>query len=135
MLRRFRLAGLRFRVHDHSRVSSFGGTAACFYDEVHMMPCNMHRLMRQLHRDGAFDDARRDGGVQLRGIEIPLLARVVAEELLVQIAPDLRNDAMSRSKGGRDCGRQENLYVQPIAAQWAMRVRNPCPKLRRSPPP
>ena len=41
---------------------------------------------------GAHRHARGHRGVELRRIEAPLLARVVAEELLVQLAADLADD-------------------------------------------
>ena len=41
---------------------------------------------------GAHRHARRDAGVELRRVEAPLLARVVAEELLVELASDLADD-------------------------------------------
>ena len=55
-----------------------------------------HRLVRvgevAVVAVGAHRHARGDRRVELRRIEAPLLARVVAEELLVQLAPDLADD-------------------------------------------
>src|SRR3712207_7138249 len=39
-------------------------------------------------------DPRADGRMQLRRVALPLLARVAAEEQLVQLAPDLRDDGV-----------------------------------------
>lgn len=74
-IRRTAAEGFRFRVADESHIRQFDGTAAGFYDGVHMRPSNMARMIRDLHVRGMLEPpastslTRRARSAQARGMD------------------------------------------------------------------
>ena len=82
------------------RVNPWRGMAWYVSDEVSIVTVHAHR------------NAPRDGGIQLRGIETPLLARVSAKHLLVEIAAHPANHDVFR--GTYRCGLFDNRFQIPL---------------------
>jgi hypothetical protein len=52
-----------FQIHDFSDPKAWGGTAASFYDEIHLRPKAAEQVVRKLDSQGAFDITPTDAPV------------------------------------------------------------------------
>src|SRR2546430_3819738 len=78
-----------------------------------------------LFRSGAGRHARRDLRIEFRGIQAPLFARITAEKLFIQLAPDFADDDVFG--GDRKSTRLNSSHSQISYAVFCLKKKKSTP--------